>query len=86
MKKSIKIATLLGVITVVTSCSKSPEDYANEYCECGKKHMEAGDGAFAHKDCEAIIDEAKEKYDGNEEAEKAFKEVAKECMTEVLGG
>lgn len=86
MKKSIQILALAGVAMFASSCSKSVEDYANEFCECGKTHKEAGDGAFAHKECTAIMDEAKDKFKGDDDAEKKFKEIAGPCMEEVLGG
>lgn len=71
---------LLGIslflLFALNSCGpKTPEEYAEAYCEC----MEENGGNM--KKCKSIIDEAKSAFgEENEEAQKKFKATAMGCL------
>ncbi|MEZ4937695.1 MAG: hypothetical protein R2799_08885 [Crocinitomicaceae bacterium] len=63
---------------ILISCgSKTPEDYAKEYCQCMQQYQ---DNPVRCKD---ILEDAKSEFgEDNEDAKKEFKNAYKSCMEE----
>lgn len=78
MKKVVMSVAVVAAFALASCGGGSPADYADDFCECMTEAIENEDEDKA-EECEEIVDEAKEKYDGDEDAEKEFKEALEDC-------
>jgi len=69
---------LFGSLTLVSCGSKSPEEFAKEYCNC----MEESDGNL--QKCKIIIEEAVSVHGvKNSDAQIKFREAARDCLKDI---